>query len=85
MHALLLVFEEVANGNTQRIYGDVLARKVTVEAADDISSALKSALKASGLAEQLEVPANDSFAFWVPGEYVYRTQSTPEQAMKTAQ
>jgi hypothetical protein len=78
-------FEALADGNTQRHYGDVLVRKVTVEAADDTTAALKSALKASGLAEQLEVPKDDAFAFWVPKANAYRTRSTPESMKKQTQ
>lgn len=70
-------FEALAESNTQKHYGDVLAGTVRVEAAGDLN-ALKASVQASVLGGTLEVPNSGEFAFWVSKAGMYKTKSTPQ-------
>jgi hypothetical protein len=70
-------FESLAESNTQKHYGDVLAGTVRIEAAGDLNT-LKASVQASVLGGTLEVPNSEEFAFWVREAGMYKTKSTPQ-------
>lgn len=69
-------FEEFADRNTAKHYGDVLHSKLTIEAFGDLP-ALKTAIASVGLPANLEVAGSGEIAFWVPVEGIYGMKSAP--------
>jgi hypothetical protein len=71
-------FEDIARANTQKHYGDVIAREFVVQSEGSLDS-LPAQLKQSDIGGELEIPASPKFAFWVEQIGLYKTKSSPQQ------
>ena len=68
-------FLEVAHANAERHYGDIVARRIVIDTLDGVDG-LRSALRAEGLDDHLEIGKN-GMLFWAPAGSEYRTRSEP--------
>lgn len=65
----------LAQSNTDKHYGDVLAKKVIIQT-DEGTEGVRHQLQSQGLPAHLELPASGA-VFWTPEGSQYRSKSTP--------
>ena len=67
----------LADQNTTKNYGDVIAKRYVIESDSGIDG-LRKELRAQGLDDHLEI-SKSGFVFWSPAGTTYRSWSTPKQ------